>query len=63
MRGLPLHILDLKESFIVILLRNLNVVQGLLKGPRIIVHKMYDNSIYLEIASRVNAGQRTEEKV
>lgn len=56
--GLPPHNLKLKSGAIVILLRNLNVSQGLLNGTRLIVHDMYDNSLHLEIITGKNAGHR-----
>lgn len=56
--GLPPHILRLREGSIVMLLRNLNVKKGLLNGTRLIVKKMYENTLYLEIVSGISVGKR-----
>ncbi|XP_054259294.1 ATP-dependent DNA helicase pif1-like [Macrosteles quadrilineatus] len=58
MTGLPSHKLVLKEGAIVMLLRNLNYTAGLLNGTRLIVKKMYENSLDLEIITGTNIGQR-----
>lgn len=58
MSGLPPHVLSLKEGAIVMLLRNLNATKGLLNGTRLIVKKMYDNVLDLEVLTGVNMGQR-----
>ena len=58
MTGLPSHELTLKEGAVVMLLRNLNPTKGLLNGTRLIVRKMYDNSLDLEIITGRNVGQR-----
>lgn len=56
--GLPPHILTLKTGAIVMLLRNLNVNQGLLNGTRLIVRNMFDNCLDLEIISGERKGQK-----
>ena len=45
MSDLPPHILTVKDSAIVMLLRNLNTAKGLslLNGTRLIVRKFHDN--------------------
>jgi len=58
MSGLPSHVLTLKEGAIVMLLRNLNARKGLLNGTRLIVRKMYNNVLDLEILTGENIGQR-----
>ena len=55
--GLPPHTLTLKERAIVILLRNINVTQGLLNGTRMIVKKMNENSLTLEFIDGKNMGK------
>jgi ATP-dependent DNA helicase PIF1 len=52
--GLPSH-----ELTVVMLLRNSNQTKGLLNETRLIVKKWYENSLYLEIISGQNVGQRT----
>ena len=59
MTGLPSHELTLKEGAVVMLLRNLNPMKGLLNGTRLIVRKMYENCLDLEIITGRNVGQRT----
>ena len=56
--ALPQHKLCLKEGTIVILLRNLNPKKGLLNGICLIVRKMYDNSVLLEIITGIKIGQK-----
>ncbi|KAL7093982.1 hypothetical protein ACP275_11G072600 [Erythranthe tilingii] len=48
--GLPPHILKLKENCPIMLLRNLNPVQGLCNGTRLICRQLGDNFIKAEIA-------------
>jgi len=57
MTGSPSHEFSLKEGAVVILLRNLNPMKGLLTGTRLIVRKMYENSLDLEIITGRNIGQ------
>lgn len=56
--GLPPHKLELKVGTIVMLLRNLNVKHGLLNGTRLIVRKMFNNSLDLEVITGVQTGRR-----
>jgi len=49
MTGLPCNELLLKEGAVVILSRNLNPIKGLLNSTQLIVRKMYENSLDLEI--------------
>lgn len=58
MSGLSPHTLTLKEGTIVMLLRNLNATKGLLNGTRLVVRKMYDNVLDLEVLTGANIGQR-----
>jgi len=58
MSGLPPHVLTLKGGAIVMLLRNLNAAKELLNGTRLIVRKMYENVLDLEILTGANIGQR-----
>lgn len=48
--GLPPHILRLKKNCPIMLLRNLNPIQGLCNGTRLICREMGDNFIQAEIA-------------
>ena len=56
--GLPPHELDLKVGAIVMLLRNLNVKHGLLNGTRLVVRKMFHNSLNLEVITGIQTGRR-----
>jgi len=58
MTGLSSHGLILKEGAVVILLRNLNPMKGLLNGTRLIVKRMYQNRLDLEIITGRNVGQQ-----
>lgn len=58
MTSLPSNELTLKEGVVVILLRNLNLIKGLLNGTRLIVKKMFENSLDLEIITGQKVGQR-----
>lgn len=51
------HMSTLKEGSIVMLLWKLNPVKGLLNGRRLIVRKIYDDSLDVEIITGVIAGQ------
>ena len=55
--GLPPHELNLKVGSVVMLLRNMNVVHGLLEGTRLMARKMYFNVLDLEIFG-VESGRR-----
>lgn len=59
MTGLPSYELSLKEGDVVMLLRSLNSLKGFLNNTRLIVTKMYKNSLDLEIISDINVRQRT----
>ncbi|XP_012853843.1 PREDICTED: uncharacterized protein LOC105973366 [Erythranthe guttata] len=48
--GLPPHILRLKENCPIMLLRNLNPLQGLCNGTRLICRRLGDTFIHAEIA-------------
>ena len=54
--GLPPHELRLKKGAIVMLLRNLNVNNGLTNGTRLVVLEMYDNCLKLRIITGANTG-------
>ncbi|KAL3834092.1 hypothetical protein ACJIZ3_008828 [Penstemon smallii] len=49
--GLPPHLLKLKKNCPIMLLRNLNPIQGLCNGTRLICKELGDNFIGAEIAS------------
>jgi len=49
MSGLFPRALNLKKGAIVMLLKNLNAAKRLLNGTRLIVRKMYDNMLDLEV--------------
>ena len=55
--GLPLHKLKLKVNAIVILLRNLNLNEGLCNGTRLSVKKLLKYSIEAQILSGKNIGK------
>lgn len=55
--GLPLNVLTLKENCPIMLLRNLNPVQGLSNGTRLICRELGDNFIKAEIAVGDFKGQ------
>jgi len=48
---MPPHILELKIGSIVMLLRNINFKNGLCNGTRLIVRKIYDHFLDVEIIS------------
>jgi hypothetical protein len=56
--GLPPHKLQLSVGCIVVLLRNLNKSGGLCNGTRLIVRRLYDNTIDAEIATGDQVGER-----
>jgi len=58
MSGVPTHNLELKEGCTRMLLRNLNVTKGLLKGRRLIVKRMCDNFLHVKIITETNAGSQ-----
>jgi len=58
MTGLSSHELTLKEGAVVMLSRNLKIMEALLNGTRLIVRRMYQNSLDLEIITGRNVGQR-----
>lgn len=49
--GMPPHKLDIKVGSIAMLLRNINMKQGLCNGTRLIIRQIYDNVIDVEIIS------------
>ena len=56
--GLPPHRLTLKVGSIVMLLRNLNIKQGLCNGVRLVVRRMLDHVLDCELLTGHNAGTR-----
>ena len=54
--GLPLHKLQLKEGAIVILLRNINLNDGLCNGTRLVVKKLMNYCITAQIISGCKSG-------
>ena len=50
-RGLPPHILTLKENSPVVLLRNINPIEGLCNGTRLICKKLTSHLVGAEIAT------------
>lgn len=45
------HVLKIKVGSIVMLLRNINMKQGLCNGTRLIIKQIYDNYLDVEIIS------------
>lgn len=58
MSCLPPHELALKLNSVVIMMRNINVPNGLVNGQRFLVSKMYDNCIQLTFLSGPRRGQK-----
>lgn len=56
--GLPLHELKLKENVPLMLLRNLNVSQGLTNGTRLLLKAMKPSVLICEIVSGEKAGEK-----
>ncbi|XP_053213304.1 uncharacterized protein LOC128396721 [Panonychus citri] len=54
--GLPPHKLELKNGAIVMLLRNLNLDNGLTNGTRLSVVEMYERSLKCRILTGTNSG-------
>ncbi|XP_053200752.1 uncharacterized protein LOC128385852 [Panonychus citri] len=54
--GLPPHKLELKKGAIVMLLRNLNLDNGLTNGTRLSVIEMFERSLKLRILTGANTG-------
>lgn len=49
--GMAPHVLKIKVGSIVMLLRNINMKQGLCNGTRLIIKQIYDNYLDVEIIS------------
>ncbi|CAF1196420.1 unnamed protein product [Didymodactylos carnosus] len=56
--GMPPHKLNLQVGAIVMLLRNLDVHQGLCNGSRLIVKQLHNHTIDCEVATGSNKGNR-----
>lgn len=56
--GMPPHKMSLKIGAIVMLLRNLDVNQGLCNGTRLIVRQLHNHTIDCEVATGSNKGNR-----
>ncbi|XP_051168340.1 ATP-dependent DNA helicase PIF1-like [Leptopilina boulardi] len=56
--GLPPHKLRLKVGCIIMLLRNMNLVQGLCNGTRLVVRRLLKNVICAEIISGKFKGEK-----
>ena len=56
--GMPPHRLNLKINAIIMLLRSLNLRQGLCNGTRLIVRRLYPNTIDAEVLTGTYQGTR-----
>jgi hypothetical protein len=56
--GMPPHKLNVKIGAIVMLLRNLDVNQGLCNGTRLIIRRLQNHTIDCEVATGSNKGKR-----
>jgi ATP-dependent DNA helicase PIF1 len=56
---MPPHKLSLKIDAVVMLLRNLDVHQGLCNGTRLIVRQLHNHTIDCEVPTGSNKGNRT----
>jgi ATP-dependent DNA helicase PIF1 len=48
---MPPHILQLKVGSVAMLVRNINMKQGLCNGTRILIKQIYENFLDVEIVS------------
>ena len=57
--GFPPHALSLKEGAIIMLLRNLNIDEGLCNGTRLIVIQMRDHVLLCKVLTGSKSGHQT----
>ena len=56
--GMPPHLLNLKVGAVAMLLRNLNIQQGLCNGTRLLIRRLHRNVINAEVLLGTHAGKR-----